>query len=774
MYDLNKQTNKRCSELDALPNLSISFTPSNPQPFVPPLLPPYPPSPPTPSSCQTASTMDDSEGMKTISDEPQSAKTTENVANTTGLDSLQSKELLELLDEIDKLRAFGVNEFVALPQLVVCGDQSSGKSSVLEAITQIPFPRSPTLCTRFATHVVLRRKTTTYGLVSIIPDPQRKGAVREELEKFAGAISDLSDLPALIEKAKIAMGLDNDECAFSKDTLVIEVCGPDKPQLTIVDLPGFIRSEETLRSKADAKVVSKLARRYMEDQRTIILAVVTAENDYANQIVLKEATEADPEGIRTLGIITKPDTLPAGSESKKRFVSLAKNEAFFLWLGWHVVRNGGYEERDCTFAERNRLEGEFFARGPWAGMDTGIDSLRTRLSGLLSKHIKRELPEVYKEISKKIEDWEAELNEIFCGITKSAIEGTYVGPFFGLVKKSGGKKKRLRGTVHAFAAKMRLCGHSREINDEFVRTHPNHPNFMTRKQAIEWVRSFLVLISELFWEQSKNWKQIAYKHVDKVFRRLQEFLRTALKDQAPIDVIDSLFESHIDTKMAERLDKANAELKRLLDDLRGHAITYNHEFIDKVQKARQKRVTERIAKLCNDKPRHSADSATKAIIRALTAHVEAGDCASEEALDSMLAYYEAKKVACKTFVDSVAITVVERQLMSNLWEVFSPTSVMDMAPETLALICEESPGIQKRRELLETKLNGLKGGLEVCERALKGVKLKWTSPRVLVTQYTSLECGNDDSDDDSDDDTSADPVEDSDTDSDEDSDEDSC
>jgi hypothetical protein len=91
-----------------------------------------------------------------------------------------------------------------------------------------------------------------------------------------------------------------------------------------------------------------------------------------------------------------------------------------------------------------------------------------------------------------------------------------------------------------------------------------------------------------------------------------------------------------------------------------------------------------------------------------------------------------EKVACKTFADSVAITVVGRQLMSNLWEVFTPTSVMDMAPEPLALICEESPGIQKRRERLETKLNGLNGGLEVWQRALKGAKLKWTSMLTIL------------------------------------------
>lgn len=62
-----------------------------------------------------------------------------------------------LLDKIDQLFACNVGEYIDLPQLVVVGDQSSGKSSILEGLTKLKFPRNSGLCTRFATQILFRR-----------------------------------------------------------------------------------------------------------------------------------------------------------------------------------------------------------------------------------------------------------------------------------------------------------------------------------------------------------------------------------------------------------------------------------------------------------------------------------------------------------------------------------------------------------------------------------------------------------------------------------------
>jgi hypothetical protein len=159
------------------------------------------------------------------------------------LDSLCAKGEGDLLDAVDAMRSQGIAHYVSLPQLIVCGDQSSGKSSVLEAISGIPFPTRDNLCTRFATEVILRRSSETGVSVSIVPAEMRTEGERELMLAFHETITSLDDFLNLTEKAKKTMGLDDMTNAFSEDVLRVEISGPDRPHLTIVDLPGLIHAE---------------------------------------------------------------------------------------------------------------------------------------------------------------------------------------------------------------------------------------------------------------------------------------------------------------------------------------------------------------------------------------------------------------------------------------------------------------------------------------------------------------------------------------------------
>lgn len=126
------------------------------------------------------------------------------------------------------------------PQIIVCGDQSSGKSSVLEAISGVSFPIRSSLCTRFPTELVLRKSSQVGVCVSIVPHRSRSESEQEALAQFHEELDSFEGLPQLIENAKSAMGIYTNAKSFSNDLLRVEVSGPDRPHLTIVDLPGLI------------------------------------------------------------------------------------------------------------------------------------------------------------------------------------------------------------------------------------------------------------------------------------------------------------------------------------------------------------------------------------------------------------------------------------------------------------------------------------------------------------------------------------------------------
>jgi len=90
-----------------------------------------------------------------------------------------------LLDKIDKLFACNVGEYIDLPQLVVVGDQSSGKSSVLEGLTRLPFPRDSGLCTKFCTQITFRREPRQSIKVSIIPSPEDSEGEQERKREWS-------------------------------------------------------------------------------------------------------------------------------------------------------------------------------------------------------------------------------------------------------------------------------------------------------------------------------------------------------------------------------------------------------------------------------------------------------------------------------------------------------------------------------------------------------------------------------------------------------------
>ncbi|KAK2739874.1 hypothetical protein FQN57_006450, partial [Myotisia sp. PD_48] len=393
---------------------------------------------------------------------------------TASLSALETDGQRQVLDIVTQLRKCGLESILSLPQLVVCGDQSAGKSSVLEALTEIPFPRNDNLCTRFATKIVLRRAPTNSLIVKVIPDPERPTSEQEKIGAFGETIINFDELPDLVAKGNA----NQPSQAFAKDTLCITIEGPQRPQLTVVDLPGIVQSETKDTSQEDVALVSEITKYYISQPRTICLAIISATHDYANQEILSKVRKFDKKGERTLGVITKPDRLSPGSGSEEAFISLASNEDISFKLGWHVLKNRSFEESLFCLAERNKSEMAFFQMSNFNKLPPetlGIQNLGSKISD-------------QNQNSDSVPDLFAKEEEI------------------PLTEEEGGDETKS-------TAGFSEAGHFKDLPQEIA-----YPRKMTYKRAMVWVKNQItrsrgrelsgnfnpLVIGELFWEQSSR------------------------------------------------------------------------------------------------------------------------------------------------------------------------------------------------------------------------------------------------------------------------------
>ena len=133
---------------------------------------------------------------------------------TEDLSGLQSAKSTLRLEQIAGLRARGVGDHVGLPQFVVCGDQSAGKSSILEGITGLPFPRQDGVCTKFPAEIILRHSEGEQAIwASILPIASRTKQAKETLRSYEHHLGSFEELPNSIAAAGSLMGLQGFEGA---------------------------------------------------------------------------------------------------------------------------------------------------------------------------------------------------------------------------------------------------------------------------------------------------------------------------------------------------------------------------------------------------------------------------------------------------------------------------------------------------------------------------------------------------------------------------------
>ncbi|CAM9238743.1 unnamed protein product, partial [Heterosigma akashiwo] len=306
------------------------------------------------------------------------------------LKEIQERDIRPWMDLIDELRSHGIHHDVPLPQIAVMGDQSSGKSSVLEAISGVPFPRGAGLTTRCPVQLILKHLpdgAAWSGKASV--------AGRNVQPPGAGPLANPHQVADAIVRLTEAV-TEGAAAAFSTETITVEIRAPSVPDLTLIDLPGIVRTATAGQSIQVIGQVNALIEHFLRQERTVILAVVPANQDIATVDILERAAEVDPEGRRTIGVLTKPDLVGAGNEGE--VLAVAKNERKPLRLGYVMVRCRNQKELNegVTSQQAAAREAAFFRNHPhFADIPPdlrGVRQLTPKLSNLLVERIKEALP----------------------------------------------------------------------------------------------------------------------------------------------------------------------------------------------------------------------------------------------------------------------------------------------------------------------------------------------------------------------------------------------
>ncbi|KAI8804707.1 P-loop containing nucleoside triphosphate hydrolase protein [Cladochytrium replicatum] len=367
----------------------------------------------------------------------------------------------KVLRLVSRLRDAGAHFDLDLPTIVVAGSQSAGKSSLIEAISGITLPRAEGTCTRCVTEVRLTEPESLVTLPSSRlrddEDPSRSWGctvkLRYEYETngrplgkpreviFARDVRDKGDLESYVRRAQKALlnpsqdaakyieyrfddsntGRDREaksnELKFSRNVVCLDIRNAGV-NLNLIDLPGIIRSMDSRDDLAYIDMIETLVKEYIRKDKSIIVATITCKDEIDNQAIVTWAKEVDPYGVRSLAVLTKPDTIERATHD--RWVSIMMGQHYSLKLGYWMVKNPSKAELDEHISpeDARRREMDFFnSTKPWADLRAqsdrfGVDVLRRELSRQLTLLTDHSLPEIKAKAEKAMQATVADLQKL--------------------------------------------------------------------------------------------------------------------------------------------------------------------------------------------------------------------------------------------------------------------------------------------------------------------------------------------------------------------------
>ncbi|PLW21487.1 hypothetical protein PCANC_04992 [Puccinia coronata f. sp. avenae] len=318
-------------------------------------------------------------------------------------------DLIALVNKLqDTFNAIG-GETVDLPQIVVVGSQSSGKSSVLETIVGRDFlPRGSGIVTRRPLVLQL------IHVASSNAPPQSSSSLPgaeygEFLHLPNRRFTDFEEIRKEIENETLRVAGSNN--GISRLPINVKIHSPRVLNLTLVDLPGLTKLPVGDQPTDIERQIRNLVLEYISKPNSVILAVSPANVDLANSDSLKLARTVDPQGRRTIGVLTKLDLMDTGTNA----LDILTGRVYPLKLGFTGIVNRSQHDINMKLPMEQALakEDEFFRNHPAyrnIAHRCGTKFLAKTLNQVLMSHIRDKLPDMKARLNTLMGQTQQELN----------------------------------------------------------------------------------------------------------------------------------------------------------------------------------------------------------------------------------------------------------------------------------------------------------------------------------------------------------------------------
>ncbi|XP_049924785.1 dynamin-3 isoform X1 [Epinephelus moara] len=307
------------------------------------------------------------------------------------------EDLIPLINKLqDAFSSIGQSCNLDLPQIAVVGGQSAGKSSVLENFVGRDFlPRGSGIVTRRPLILQLVNNKAEYAEFlhckgkKFVDFEEVRAEIESETDRITGSNKGISPIP-----------------------INLRVYSPHVLNLTLIDLPGMTKVAVGDQPVDIEHQIRDMLLQFITKESCLILAVTPANTDLANSDALKIAKEVDPQGLRTIGVITKLDLMDEGTDAK----DILENKLLPLRRGYIGVVNRSQKDIDGKKDIRAALAAErkFFLSHPayrHIAERMGTPHLQKTLNQQLTNHIRDTLPGLRSKLQSQLLSLEKEVEE---------------------------------------------------------------------------------------------------------------------------------------------------------------------------------------------------------------------------------------------------------------------------------------------------------------------------------------------------------------------------